>query len=212
MKAAEIEEIFKRFAKTQPEPKGELDYTNTYTLLVAVALSAQATDVTVNKATKALFAKVKTPQDMLKLGEEKLKNHIKTIGLYNTKAKNVIKAAEILVNEHGGEVPGDLAALVKLPGVGQKTANIVLNVAFGENRIGVDTHIFRVSSRTGMAPGKTTNAVEKKLMKVIPEKYQKHAHLWLVLHGRYVCTARKPKCSDCLFNDLCEYDDKNFDG
>lgn len=211
MKAAEIEEIFKRFEKNQPEPKGELDYTNTYTLLVAVALSAQATDVTVNKATKALFEKVKTPQDMLKLGEEKLKDHIKTIGLYNTKAKNVIKAAEILVNEHGGKVPGDLAALVKLPGVGRKTANIVLNVAFGENRIGVDTHIFRVSNRTGMAPGKTTDAVEKKLMNVIPEKYQKHAHLWLVLHGRYICTARKPKCSDCLINDLCEYDDKNFD-
>jgi endonuclease III len=181
---------------------------NHYTLLVAVALSAQATDVGVNKATRSLFAKVKTPQAMLELGEEGLKQHIKTIGLYNTKAKNVIAAARILVDEFGGEVPRERDALEKLPGVGRKTANVVLNVAFGEPTIAVDTHIFRVSNRTGLAKGRTPLAVELKLEKVTPEPFVTHAHHWLILHGRYICKARTPECWRCPVIDLCAYKPK----
>ena len=181
---------------------------NPYTLLVAVALSAQATDVGVNKATRKLFAKVKTPQQMLELGEEGLKQHIKTIGLYNTKAKNVIAAARILVDEFGGEVPRDREKLEKLPGVGRKTANVVLNVAFGQPTIAVDTHIFRVANRTGLAPGKNPLAVELKLEKVTPEPFVTHAHHWLILHGRYICKARTPECWRCPVIDLCAYKPK----
>lgn len=204
MNAADIEEMFRRLSAANPEPQTELEYTNPFTLLVAVALSAQATDVGVNKATRALFAKVSTPQQMLELGLEGLKGHIKTIGLFNTKAKNVIAMSEILVREHGGEVPRDRAALEALPGVGRKTANVVLNVAFGEETCAVDTHIFRVSNRTGLAPGKTPLAVEEGLMKVLPQPYRRHAHHWLILHGRYVCKARGPECDRCLISDLCE--------
>ena len=205
MKKAEAFEFYRRLAEADPSPETELEYVNAYTLLVAVALSAQATDVGVNKATRALFAKVTTPQAMLDLGEEVLRDHIKTIGLFNTKAKNVIAAARILVDQHGGEVPRDRAALETLPGVGRKTANVVLNVAFGEPTIAVDTHIFRVGNRTGLARGKTPLEVELKLEKVTPGPFLSHAHHWLILHGRYVCTARKPKCPECVIYDLCEY-------
>lgn len=205
MKKADREEFFRRLEEDNPEPKGELDYTNPYTLLVAVALSAQATDVGVNKATNALFKIVSTPQDMLDLGEAGLKDHIKTIGLYNSKAKNVMKAAEILVREHGGEVPNDQKALEALPGVGRKTANVVRNIAWGEPTIAVDTHIFRMGNRTGMAPGKTVLEVEKKLLKAVPPQYMLHAHHWLILHGRYICKARKPECAKCKVIDLCKY-------
>lgn len=208
MKSADIEELFRRLSAANPEPKTELEYTNPYTLLVAVALSAQATDVGVNKATRALFARVSTPQQMLELGLEGLKQHIKTIGLFNTKAANIIAMAEILVREHGGEVPRDREALEKLPGVGRKTANVVLNVAFGEETCAVDTHIFRVSNRTGLAPGKTPLAVELGLMKVVPKPYRRHAHHWLILHGRYVCKARAPLCGTCPVSDLCEWPEK----
>lgn len=208
MKPVDIEEMFRRLSASNPEPQTELEYTNPYTLLVAVALSAQATDVGVNKATKALFAKVSTPQQMLELGLDGLKQHIKTIGLFNTKAANVIAMSEILVREHGGEVPCDRAALEALPGVGRKTANVVLNVAFGEETCAVDTHIFRVSNRTGLAPGKTPLAVELGLMKVLPATYRRHAHHWLILHGRYVCKARGPMCGACPINDLCEWPEK----
>ncbi|MGK2285603.1 endonuclease III [Pedomonas sp. V897] len=208
MKPSTIEEMFRRLSAANPEPRTELEYTNPYTLLVAVALSAQATDVGVNKATRALFAKVSTPRQMLELGLEGLKQHIKTIGLFNTKAANVIAMSEILVREHGGEVPRDRAALEALPGVGRKTANVVLNVAFGEETCAVDTHIFRVSNRTGLAPGKTPLAVELGLMKVLPKPYRRHAHHWLILHGRYVCKARSPECGKCPINDLCEWPEK----
>jgi len=208
MKKADIEEFFRRLEERNPEPESELEWTNPYTLLVAVTLSAQATDVGVNKATKALFEKVSTPQEMLDLGEEGLKDHIKTIGLFNSKAKNIIKAARDLVDKHGGEVPRDREALEKLGGVGRKTANVVLNVAFGEPTMAVDTHIFRVSNRTGLAPGKTPLAVEKKLLKVVPKKYAVHAHHWLILHGRYICKARKPNCPVCPVSDLCRFKDK----
>lgn len=200
--------MFRRLSASNPEPQTELEYTNPYTLLVAVALSAQATDVGVNKATKALFQQVSTPQQMLDLGLEGLKQHIKTIGLFNTKAANVIAMAEILVREHGGEVPRDREALEALPGVGRKTANVVLNVAFGEETCAVDTHIFRVSNRTGLAPGKTPLAVEKGLMKVLPQPYRRHAHHWLILHGRYICKARGPMCGACPISDLCEWPEK----
>jgi len=205
---AEAEEFFARLKKHTPKPETELQYVNPYTLLVAVALSAQATDKGVNKATKDLFAKVRTPQQMLDLGEAGLIEHIKTIGLYKGKAKNVIAAAKLLVEKHAGEVPNDQEALEELPGVGRKTANVVRNVAFGEPTIAVDTHIFRVSNRTGLAPGKDVLAVELKLEKVVPEEYRLHAHHWLILHGRYTCTARKPLCPVCVVRDLCRFKDK----
>ena len=195
-----------------PEPKGELDYVNTYTLLVAVVLSAQATDVGVNKATGPLFKKVKTPQAMVRLGEARLKDHIKTIGLFNTKAKNIIKLSELLLRDHGGEVPNDPKALEALPGVGRKTANVVRNIAFGAPTIAVDTHIYRVSKRTNLAAGKTVLAVEKKLEKVTPDEFKLHAHHWLILHGRYTCKARKPLCGDCVVEDLCRFNGKETGG
>ena len=208
MKQADVFEFFRRLAESNPAPETELEYVNPYTLLVAVALSAQATDVGVNKATRALFTKVKTPEAMLDLGEEGLKEHIKTIGLYNTKAKNVIAAARILVDEFGGEVPQEREKLEKLPGVGRKTANVVLNVAFGQPTSAVDTHIFRVGNRTGLAPGKDPLAVELKLEKVVPETFIHGAHHWLILHGRYVCKARMPECWHCPVIDLCAYKPK----
>lgn len=205
MNKANREEFFRRLQENNPEPKGELNYTNPYTLLVAVALSAQATDVGVNKATEKLFQIVSTPQEMLALGEAGLKDHIKTIGLYNSKAKNVMKAAQMLVNDHNGIVPNDQAALEKLPGVGRKTANVVRNIAWGVPTIAVDTHIFRVGNRTGLAKGKTPLEVEKKLIKAVPQIYMLHAHHWLILHGRYICKARKPDCAQCIVYDLCSY-------
>lgn len=208
MKKEDIKEFFIRLRAGNPEPKSELEWTNHYTLLVAVVLSAQATDVGVNKATKALFQTVDTPEKMLALGLEGLKEHIKTIGLYNSKAKNVIALSQILVDEHGGHVPDTREALVKLPGVGRKTANVVLNVAFGQPTMAVDTHIFRVSNRTGLAPGKTPEKVEEKLLKVIPSEFALHAHHWLILHGRYICKARKPDCPNCPVHDLCGFKDK----
>ena len=208
MTRAEIEDFFARLKKQTPDPKTELHYKNPYTLLVAVALSAQATDKSVNKATQPLFKTVDTPQKMLALGEGKLTEAIKTIGLYRGKAKNVIAAAKLLIEKHGGEVPRDRAALEELPGVGRKTANVVLNVAFGEPTIAVDTHIFRVSNRTGLSPGKDVLAVELGLEKKIPEKYLGHAHHWLILHGRYTCIARKPLCPTCVVRDLCHFPDK----
>tara|TARA_Y100001960_G_C14660091_1_gene820332 strand:+ start:432 stop:1082 length:651 start_codon:yes stop_codon:yes gene_type:complete len=205
MKKADVAKVFDIFYDLNPEPKGELDSTNTYTLLVAVALSAQATDVGVNKATKELFEIVSTPQDMLKLGEEELIKHIKSIGLYKTKAKNVMKMAEQLVELHNGEVPNDQKALENLAGVGRKTANVVRNIAFGEPTIAVDTHLFRVSNRTGMAPGKNPLQVEKALAKVIPAKYVVPSHHWLILHGRYICKARKPECDKCPITQYCKF-------
>ena len=205
MPRADIAEMFSRFEKAMPEPKGELHYSNPFTLLVAVVLSAQATDAGVNKATPALFAAADTPEKMAALGEEKVAELIRTIGLFRTKAKNVVALSRRLVAEFGGEVPRDRDALQSLPGVGRKTANVVLNIAFGEPTIAVDTHIFRVSNRTGLAPGKTVEAVEAGLEKVVPAEYRLHAHHWLILHGRYVCKARKPDCPACLINDLCRY-------
>ena len=205
MKKAQIIEFFDRLAAALPEPKGELEYVNSYTLLVAVVLSAQATDVGVNKATRKLFQVADTPEKMLALGEARLKDHIKTIGLFNSKAKNVIALSQQLLAEHGGQVPQDRDTLVKLPGVGRKTANVVLNMAFGQETIAVDTHIFRVSNRTGLAPGKTVDAVEQKLEKAVPVNRRRHAHHWLILHGRYVCKARKPECPTCQLHDLCAY-------
>ncbi|GAB5387768.1 MAG: endonuclease III [Alphaproteobacteria bacterium] len=201
-------EMFRRLEEIDPEPKGELNYVNPYTLLVAVLLSAQATDVGVNKATEKLFRTVDTPEKMLELGEEGLKQHIKTIGLYNSKAKNTIEMSRILIEQHGSEVPEDLDALVKLPGVGRKTANVVLSMAFGHATIAVDTHVFRVSNRTGLAKGKTVDEVERKLMRKIPKQYKFHAHHWLILHGRYVCKARKPDCAACTLLDICRFKDK----
>ena len=201
-------EIFTRLRAENPAPTTELNYGNPYQLLVAVALSAQSTDVGINKATKRLFKKVKTPKAMLKLGEEGLKDYIKTIGLYNTKAKNVIAAAQILVEQHQGKVPDQRQALEALPGVGRKTANVVLNTAFGQPTIAVDTHIFRVSNRTGIAPGKNVGEVERKLLKFIPEEFRQDAHHWLILHGRYTCIARTPRCGSCVIEDLCEYRQK----
>ena len=205
MKKADVFEFFRRLAESNPAPETELEYVNPYTLLVAVALSAQATDVGVNKATRSLFAKVRTPQQMLELGEEDLKQHIKTIGLFNTKARNVIAAARILVDEFGGEIPREREKLERLPGVGRKTANVVLNVAFGQPTIAVDTHIFRVSNRTGLAPGKNPLDVELKLERQVPETFVTHAHHWLILHGRYICKARAPECWRCPVIDLCAY-------
>ena len=208
MNREQVFEFYRRLAEANPAPETELEYVNPYTLLVAVALSAQATDVGVNKATRPLFRTVTTPQAMLDLGEDALRDAIKTIGLFNTKAKNVIAAARILVDEHGGEVPADRAALEKLPGVGRKTANVVLNTAFGQPTIAVDTHIFRVANRTGLAKGKNVLAVELKLEKVTPKPFLVGAHHWLILHGRYVCKARTPECWRCPVADLCAYKPK----
>jgi endonuclease-3 len=208
MKKADVSEFYRRLAESNPAPETELEFVNPYTLLVAVALSAQATDVGVNKATRSLFAQVKTPEAMLELGEEELKRRIKTIGLFNTKAKNVIAAARILVDDFAAEVPRNRDALEKLPGVGRKTANVVLNVAFGEPTIAVDTHIFRVANRTGLAKGKTPLKVELKLEKVTPGPFVTHAHHWLILHGRYICKARAPECWRCPVADLCAYKPK----
>jgi len=205
MKKPAIEQFYANLAAATPIPKGELAYINPYTLLVAVVLSAQATDVGVNKATEPLFKIVDTPEKMIKLGERKLKDYIKTIGLFNTKAKNVIALSKILVEKHGGEVPRTREELQELPGVGRKTANVVLNIAFGEPTIAVDTHIFRVSNRTGLAPGKNVLEVELKLEKVTPERYKRHAHTWLILHGRYVCKARKPDCPTCVVRAQCGF-------
>ncbi|MFV0922589.1 endonuclease III [Sphingomonas parapaucimobilis] len=205
MKKADIVEFYHRLAEANPHPETELEYRNPYTLVVAVALSAQATDIGVNKATRALFAEFDTPQKMLELGEEGLKQHIKTIGLFNTKAKNVIALSQMLVDDYGGEVPEDRAALERLPGVGRKTANVVLNTAFGQETFAVDTHIFRVCNRTGLAKGKTVLAVELKLDKATPAPFRLHAHHWLILHGRYICKARRPECWRCPVEDLCAY-------
>ena len=203
-----IYEIFSRFRATEPEPKGELEHVNAYTLLVAVALSAQATDAGVNKATRELFKIADTPQKMLALGEEGLIEHIKTIGLFRNKAKNVIRMAQILVDEYDGKVPSSRAALQSLPGVGRKTANVVLNMWFKQPAQAVDTHIFRVGNRTGIAPGKDGDAVERAIEDHIPAEFQQHAHHWLILHGRYICVARKPKCNACPIRDLCQFEDK----
>jgi endonuclease-3 len=208
LRPAEIDEIFSRFAAQDPDPRSELEYINPYTLLVAVVLSAQATDKGVNKATAALFPRADTPEKMVALGEANLREAIKTIGLYRNKAKNVIALSKALIENHGGKVPRDRDALEALPGVGRKTANVVLNVAFGEPTIAVDTHIFRVANRIGLAPGKTPREVEDRLNAVVPSKYRLHAHHWLILHGRYICVARKPRCPDCLIADLCRYGDK----
>ena len=208
MRKADIVEMYSRLEAQRPAPKGELDHVNAYTLLVAVVLSAQATDVGVNKATKALFERVTTPEQMVALGEDGLKEHIRTIGLYNAKAKNVIALSHILIERHGSRVPQDRAALETLPGVGRKTANVVLNIAFGQPTIAVDTHIFRVGNRTGLAPGKTPLAVEQELERATPARFKRHAHHWLILHGRYVCKARKPDCPSCIVNDLCRFKGK----
>lgn len=205
MKPAQIEEFFARLSAANPAPQTELNYVNAYTLLVAVVLSAQATDTGVNKATAKLFRSVTTPAQMLKLGEDGLKQHIKTIGLFNAKAKNVIALSRILVEQHGGAVPRDRDALQALPGVGRKTANVVLNVLWGEPTIAVDTHIFRLGNRTGMAKGKTPLEVELKLEKAVPAKYRQHAHHWLILHGRYICKARRPDCWRCIVADCCDF-------
>lgn len=205
MTKTEIAEFFRRLAAARPAPATELEFRNPYTLLVAVVLSAQATDIGVNKATAKLFAFADTPEKMLALGEEGLIQHIKSIGLFRTKARNVIKLSQLLIDRHGGAVPRDRAALEALPGVGRKTANVVLNVAFGEPTIAVDTHIFRVGNRTGLAHGKTPLEVEMRLEKRVPAEYRQHAHHWLILHGRYVCKARKPDCPGCPVHDLCRY-------
>ena len=203
-----VEEFYRRLQEQFPEPKGELDYVNPYTLLVAVVLSAQATDVGVNKATGPLFKVANTPEKMACLGEAKVREYIKTIGLFNAKAKNVIALSNLLIENHGSEVPRSREALEALPGVGRKTANVVLNIAFGEPTIAVDTHIFRIGNRTGLASGKTPLAVEKKLEKATPTHYKLHAHHWLILHGRYVCKARKPNCSVCVVQELCRFKGK----
>ena len=208
MKRADVVELFSRLRELDPHPTTELEYTTPFELLVAVVLSAQATDVGVNKATRKLYPVANTPEAILGLGEEGLKRYISTIGLFNAKAKNVIALCRILVDQYGGEVPATREALEALPGVGRKTANVVLNTAFGQPTIAVDTHIFRVSNRTGLAPGKDVRAVEDKLEKVIPPEFKQDAHHWLILHGRYVCKARKPECPQCVIRDLCQYKDK----
>lgn len=205
MRKSDIVPFFERLKMENPQPQGELSHTNPYTLLVAVILSAQATDAGVNRATKNLFDHVTTPEDMVNLGEDGLIQHIKTIGLYRAKAKNIIRMSEILIEKHHSQVPSTKDTLVALPGVGSKTANVVLNMAFGEETFAVDTHVFRVSNRTGLAPGKTPVAVEKKLEKIVPKPYRMHAHHWLILHGRYVCKARNPACHKCPVTQLCRY-------
>ena len=207
---AEVEEAFRRFRAANPEPRGELEHVNPYTLLVAVVLSAQATDAGVNKATRALFAAADTPEKMLALGEERVREAIKTIGLFRNKAKNVIALSQKLVTEHGSAVPRTREALESLPGVGRKTANVVLNMAFGESTIAVDTHLFRVANRTGLAPGNSPLEVELGLLRTIPDRYKRHAHHWLILHGRYVCKARAPECPRCIINDLCRWPEKRI--
>ena len=209
MKKEHVEEFFRRLAETNPEPKSELHYRDPYTLLVAVVLSAQATDASVNRATQGLFAAANTPAKMAALGEDRVRTFIQSIGLFKTKAKNVVALSKLLVDRHNSTVPSNREELVSLPGVGRKTANVVLNVAFGYPTIAVDTHVFRVSNRTGLARGKTVEEVEKKLLRVVPAKWKQHAHHWLILHGRYSCTARKPKCQDCVLRNLCHYMDKN---
>jgi len=208
MKPADVDEFFRRLSAVTPEPKTELNYVNAYTLLVAVVLSAQATDSGVNKATSGLFTKVQTPEAMLELGEDGLKKYVKTIGLFNAKAKNVIALSKILVDKFGGDVPSSREELQSLPGVGRKTANVILNVYFDQPTMAVDTHVFRVANRTGMATGKTPEQVEDQLMRVIPQKWMRHAHHWLILHGRYVCKARVPLCPECIVRDLCAFKDK----
>lgn len=208
MNAEKRLEIFRRFRKANPHPTTELEYTTPFELLIAVILSAQATDVSVNKATRKLYPVANTPAKMLALGVEGLTDYVRTIGLYRNKAKNVIETCRILVEQHAGEVPRSREALEALPGVGRKTANVVLNTAFGEPTIAVDTHIFRVSNRTNIAPGKNVDEVERKLLKVVPEEFRHDAHHWLILHGRYTCIARKPQCWNCIIADLCEYKDK----
>lgn len=208
IKRDQITAIFERFAAQNPEPKGELEHVNPYTLLVAVVLSAQATDAGVNKATRPLFKVADTPEKMVALGEDKVRDYIKTIGLFRGKAKNVIALSEQLIDKYGGEVPEDRDALVELPGVGRKTANVVMNMAYGHPTMAVDTHVFRLANRLGMAPGKDVLQVEEGLLKVIPEPYGLHAHHWLILHGRYVCKARKPECPRCIIADLCLFEDK----
>ena len=210
MKKADIFEFYRRLAELNPNPETELEFGNVYQLLVAVVLSAQATDAGVNKATRHLFAEADTPERMLALGEERVREHIKTIGLFNSKAKNVIALSEALIERHGSEVPEERDALTALPGVGRKTANVVLNAAFGAETFAVDTHIFRVGNRTGLAPGTTVEKVEEKLEKVVPKEYRLHAHHWLILHGRYTCIARKPLCWKCPVVDLCAFKDKNL--
>lgn len=211
MKSAQVRKLFERLRAANPHPTTELRYRTPFELLVAVVLSAQATDVSVNKATERLFRVANTPEAIVRLGEEGLKRYIRHIGLYNTKAKNLVRLSEILLQRYGGEVPRDRKALESLPGVGRKTANVVLNTAFGHPTIAVDTHIFRVANRTGLAPGRTPLEVEKKLETVVPLEFRKDAHHWLILHGRYVCTARKPRCGSCIVADLCEYSDKNLE-
>ncbi len=206
--AAEVDEAFRRFQAAMPEPKGELQHVNAFTLLVAVVLSAQATDAGVNKATPALFALADTPEKMVALGEDRVRELVKTIGLFRTKAKNVIALSEKLIAEHSGQVPNSREALQELPGVGRKTANVVLNMAFGQPTMAVDTHVFRIGNRTGLAPGNDPLAVELKLLEVIPEKYMMHAHHWLILHGRYVCLARRPLCEKCVIADICKWPGK----
>tara|TARA_A100001037_G_scaffold101312_1_gene92264 strand:- start:7717 stop:8352 length:636 start_codon:yes stop_codon:yes gene_type:complete len=211
MKRPDIDEMFKRMAAKTPAPKTELVSTSPYTMLVAVVLSAQATDVGVNKATPALFAAADTPEKMVKLGEAKVRNFVRSIGLYQAKAKNIIALSKMLIEEHGSEVPNDRDALERLPGVGRKTANVVLNNVFDQPTIAVDTHVFRVSNRTGLARGKTPLAVENKLEKAVPDTWKQHAHHWLILHGRYVCKARKPDCPTCAIADLCAFKGKTID-
>jgi endonuclease-3 len=211
MNPAKRREIFLRLQAANPHPTTELEYSTPFELLVAVMLSAQATDVSVNTATRHLFPVANTPQAILALGEEKLREYIQRIGLYKTKAKHVVQTCRLLVERHGGAVPQTREALEALPGVGRKTANVILNTAFGQPTIAVDTHIFRVSNRIGLAPGKTVLEVEKKLLKFVPDEFKHDAHHWLILHGRYVCQARKPKCGACIIRDLCEYKDKNED-
>lgn len=211
MNAHKREAIFKRFQQDNPHPRTELLYASPFELLIAVILSAQATDVSVNKATKHLFAIANSPEKMYSLGLDGLKTYIKTIGLYNTKAQNILQTCKLLIDKHHSQVPNTRAELEALPGVGRKTANVVLNTAFGQPTIAVDTHIFRVSNRIGLAPGKNVTEVEQKLLKTVPKKYRVDAHHWLILHGRYICTARKPRCSACLIEDLCEYAEKKYD-
>ncbi len=208
MNRAKRLQIFERFCEREPDPVTELEYSSPFELLIAVVLSAQATDVSVNKATRTLFPRANTPEKILALGEAGLERYIKTIGLFNSKAKNIIATCRILIDRHGGKVPRDREALEALPGVGRKTANVILNTAFGVPTIAVDTHIFRVANRTGLAPGRNVREVEDNLLKAVPDEYKKNAHHWLILHGRYICTARRPACNACIISDLCEYPQK----
>ncbi|MFC5386269.1 endonuclease III [Aquamicrobium segne] len=207
-KPDEVHEIFRRFSVQRPEPKGELEHVNAFTLLVAVVLSAQATDIGVNKATRALFERADTPEKMLALGEDQVGEYIRTIGLWRSKAKNVIALSLMLIEDYGSEVPGERDELIKLPGVGRKTANVVLNMAFGQHTMAVDTHIMRIGNRIGLAPGKTPEQVEAELVRIIPDEFMRHAHHWLILHGRYVCKARKPECEACVIADICKSPEK----